>query len=327
MALAALWITAADFGLSVHAAAMSGQDFDVRTPFTRAEALTRGITDAQLRGRGYRQVLNGYYVCATAAADTTQRVRAALRIHPPGAFASHLTAARLYGLPVPASSDLHISVFDRNDRRQRTGVRSHVARADTTVELRRGVRVSSPSDTFMALATLLDLVDLVVVGDALVKRGLATPAVLVAAAAHSGERGAIRARKAARYVRAGVDSPMETRLRMLIVLAGLPEPTVNYILRDLAGDWLARFDLSYPDLKLIVEYDGRQHADDAAQWEGDIERREFLADGGWKLVVVTSKGIYREPERTLQRIAEALRRCGCRISAPSDAWRPHFPTA
>ena len=43
-------------------------------------------------------------------------------------------------------------------------------------------------------------------------------------------RGAKLARRAARFVRDGVDSAMETRLRMLLVLAGLPAPEVNFIL-------------------------------------------------------------------------------------------------
>jgi len=47
-------------------------------------------------------------------------------------------------------------------------------------------------------------------------------------------------------VRIGVDSPLETRLRLLIVLAGLPEPKVNHQLRDQHGDVVMRFDLSYP---------------------------------------------------------------------------------
>ena len=48
-------------------------------------------------------------------------------------------------------------------------------------------------------------------------------------------RGAKLARRAARFVRDGVDSAMETRLRMLLVLAGLPAPEVNFILPPRPG--------------------------------------------------------------------------------------------
>jgi hypothetical protein len=54
---------------------------------------------------------------------------------------------------------------------------------------------------------------------------------------------------------------METRVRLLIVMAELPEPTVNVIIRGEDGSWRMRFDLCYLDQRLIVEYDGRHHAD------------------------------------------------------------------
>jgi hypothetical protein len=67
-------------------------------------------------------------------------------------------------------------------------------------------------------------------------------------------------------MRDGVDSPMETRLRLLIVFAGMPEPTVNVIVRGEDGSWRMRFDLCCLDQRLIVEYDGRKHADSTEQW-------------------------------------------------------------
>jgi len=113
---------------------------------------------------------------------------------------------------------------------------------------------------------------------------------------------------------------------MLIVLAGLPEPEVNVAVRDGEGRLLFRFDLCYPELQLIVEYDGRQHAEDADQWLSDIDRREWIDDERWRILIVTSKGLFREPERTLRRIQSALRKQGHRDARGplSDAWRPHF---
>ena len=115
----------------------------------------------------------------------------------------------------------------------------------------------------MDLATGLDLVALVVLGDSLIRAGRTSTAVLRDAATAWRGRGAKLARRAARYVRDGIDSAMETRLRMLLVLAGLPAPEVNFILRHPDGSWWMRFDMCYPSLKLIIEYDGRQHAEDS----------------------------------------------------------------
>jgi hypothetical protein len=59
-------------------------------------------------------------------------------------------------------------------------------------------------------------------------------------------------------------------------------------------------------LRLIIEYDGRRHAEDSRQWLTDIFRREELDQMRWRLVIVTSEGIYRDPLRTLVRVRDAL---------------------
>jgi very-short-patch-repair endonuclease len=100
---------------------------------------------------------------------------------------------------------------------------------------------------------------------------------------------------------------------MLIVLGGLPEPQVNYILREQNAEWSSRLDLCYSDLKLIVEYDGRHHAEVRAKWLNDIKRREALERDGWRFVIVTSEGLYEAPFDTLQRVRLALIERGCHV--------------
>ena len=131
----------------------------------------------------------------------------------------------------------------------------------------------------------------------------------------------------AKWVRTGVDSVMETRLRMLIVLAGLPEPTINHILRANDGSWLRRIDLSYLDLRLAIEYDGRQHALDTKQWNSDIRRREELEQQGWRFIVVTADSLYGDPLGTLERIRTAVSKRGATITRrqPSPEWSRCFP--
>jgi hypothetical protein len=83
---------------------------------------------------------------------------------------------------------------------------------------------------------------------------------------------------------------------MLLVLAGLPAPEVNFILRHPDGSWWMRFDMCYPSLKLIIEYDGRQHAEDSNQWLHDLRRREALDRMGWRVIVITKHDYYETPE-------------------------------
>ena len=67
-----------------------------------------------------------------------------------------------------------------------------------------------------------------------------------------------------------------------------------------------RFDLSYPGLKLIIEYDGRHHAESSSQWQRDLSRREELDRLGWRLIVVTSDDFRDAPEAVLNRVRDAL---------------------
>lgn len=311
---------------SVHEPAL-----DVSRPFTYSHGIAAGLSPGALRGRQYRRIMHRVYISAAAPQRPFERVEAALLLHAHAerAYASHTSAGRVYGLPLPERlSDEHVTVFHKPDRRSPRGVCPHLAPPSGSVLLLHGIRVSAPDPVFLELASLLNLVELVVVGDALVGQRRTTPEQLVAAAAAHRGRGAAVARRAAAHVRRDVDSPMETRLRMLIVLAGLPEPKVNVKVNYPSGRPRFRLDLSYPDLKIDVEYDGRQHRDDNDQWDHDVLREEWLVNDGWKLVKVTHRGIYREPAATIERVRSAIRARGGRLpNRLSDDWKPFFPAS
>jgi hypothetical protein len=208
----------------------------------------------------------------------------------------------------------------------RAGVAAHLGTSSAQTTIRAGLPISTPMQAFVELASIgVSLIDLVIAGDSLVKANDLDPQEFIAAAKAFEGRNAKRARRAAALIRAGVDSPMETRIRLLIVLAGLPEPQVNFILRIAGGRWRWRFDLCYPEYKLIIEYDGRHHAFDSDQWIHDLERREWLDQDGWRIVIVISEGIYETPLRTLQRVRAALDERGARVpKAFRQEWTRHF---
>lgn len=293
-------------------------------PFTRTDLIELGIDPKSLRGSDYHAIFRGVWV-PSAAVDDDTRIRAAVHLHPPGAIASHFSAARLYDLPVPEHPFEHVTVFKSRDRRSRPGLKSHVTKRPRRIQTVRGIPVLDPVSTFIQLAGSLSLVDLVVLGDAIVKRFKIKPSRLVAQCRKSGDYYAARASEVALLVREGVDSPMETRLRLLIVLAGLPEPMTNVRIYNEDGTLRRRFDLYYPDGRLIVEYDGRQHANNSAQWHADLERREEFDAEGYRIIVVVGRDIYREPLATLERIRSALIARGVTdVPAISDGWREHF---
>ena len=230
----------------------------------------------------------------------------------------------LWGGVVPDDPDIHVT--SPGARCKTAGIVGHRAKRGQTVTVRRGLRLTTPIQTFLDLAQVLDLVDLVVLGDSLVKKRRCRLEDLLEVAGEATGPGAALARRAASLVREGVDSPMESRLRMLIVLAGLLEPKVDYRIYSSDGALLYRFDLAYVGHGLVIEYDGRQHADDASQWEADIRRDEQLDDWHIRRVVVLAKDIYNTPAKTLSRIISAMRAKGMPVPPLSNEWRGYFPS-
>ena len=289
------------------------------SPFTRAQADAAGITPNELRGPRFALVFRGVHAHRADAGDLWVRARAALLVHPAGATLAGLTAATLLGVPTPEQSEVHVCVSTAADRRPRPGLTSLVDSRPRGLARVDGMPVVAGTALFLQLATALDLVDLVIAGDAMVRRGLVTLEGLRGVCSAVRGRRAGHARRAAALVRERVDSPMETRLRLLLVLAGFPEPMVN---PTVAGRY--RVDLCWPQLRLVLEYDGRQHREDLDQWDSDIERNAWFERQDWLLLHVVARDVFQRPGELLERVyADWLRRGGRPFPLRAD-WRPHF---
>lgn len=300
---------------------------DPSQPFTRADARSAGLPLSDLLSRKFKRLFYDLYLDASIPESPQIRALAALKVSPAGSHISHHTAAELWGGVAPDDPAIHVSVPTAAARTRRQGITAHLRLEGLRTMEQDGITLSAPSACFLELAAIgVGLVDLVILGDSLVRKNLVSVERLVEAAAAYSGRGALVARRAAGLVRAGVDSPMETRLRLLVVLAGLPEPEVNVVLRDSDGEWLMRFDLKFRRVRLILEYDGRQHAEDARQWGRDLARREALDRAGYRILVIRAEDIYGTPEETLARIRTALHELGGQVPRRlNPQWRRHFP--
>lgn len=283
----------------------------------------QGITAWDLRSGRYRRLVRGVYIATTTPVTPLVLAEAGLLVAGEGSVVSHQTAARVWGGVVPDDGLVHVTCL----RRPRgSGVKSHRPKPGQRGTSVRGIAVTTPASTFVDLSDELGLVDLVVLGDSLVRAGCVTAEQLVAAAATYQGKARRLARRAASLVRGEVDSPMETRVRLLMVLARLPEPVVNHKVRWPDGRVRWRFDLSFPTFGLVIEYDGRQHAESDEQWDHDIDRHEWMDGRDVRLVVVWSKDVCRTPARALGRIVAAMRDRGMRVPRLSDEWRRYFPS-
>ncbi|MBT2516509.1 DUF559 domain-containing protein [Streptomyces sp. ISL-90] len=97
---------------------------------------------------------------------------------------------------------------------------------------------------------------------------------------------------------------METLMRLLLVAGGLPEPLIGVPVPVGDGSIVLHPDLAYPDLRIAIEYEGDDHRD-AGRWHRDIERRELFEDAGWRVIRVTSRAVFHEPERLIARVRRA----------------------
>lgn len=276
------------------------------------EARWAGVPRQRLRRRDLFRVHHGM----RATREGVGALTAYLPLLRPGDRVSHTTAAELYGTPLPLvrQGQLHVTAGPGLTRPRRPGIRgaSDDGRGSATVG---GVPVSTPEECFLELAGMLGRDDLVAAGDFLVLdprfpepgRPWTTLERLESAAAEPGRRHVRAARAALALVRPGVESRQETRLRLLLTDAGLPEPACGYPVHGVDGRVIGVFDQAWPRHRVLGEYDGDQHRISTIQYEKDIRRFDAAAEAGWTVIRVRARGLGDGSRETVARFRRALR--------------------
>ena len=193
---------------------------------------------------------------------------------------------------------------------RRAGVAGHqLAIPDASITGVNGFRVSGPPELWCELGSQLAVDELVVFGDALVRRRqpLCTLDDLRRATEDAkGRPGRTRLKRALKRVRPGVDSPMESRLRLFLRDAGLPEPEVNGTIVDKYGEFVALGDLVYAQHRVVVEYDGGHHRTIEKQYHRDIDREYAIRATGWEMIRVNKTHLRNRAAIAVARVAWAL---------------------
>ncbi|WP_458107174.1 endonuclease domain-containing protein [Arthrobacter sp. R3-55] len=210
----------------------------------------------------------------------------------PRCAVSHVTAALLWSMPLPlyleeegASGQIHVTRRQEIGRVKRRGVAGHRAPLlARDVRVLNGVQLTSPEWTWVDLSRHMGRSSLVAAGDFLLAREnplSSMEAIQEVIDRRPKVKGIRMAREILPLLRVGVDSPQESRLRLKIVDAGLPEPAVTQPVFDEHGRYISTPDLQYKEYKIAMEYEGDHHRSDPVQWGKDIERDDRLRAMGW----------------------------------------------
>lgn len=289
---------------------------ELGTTFTTSEARDLGVTKARLRAG---DLAAPFRAVRTKVPPSTvdETCRAYLLRAGPDEFFSHVTAARLWGIPLPAAlkrgPQLDVAVRLPSFPPQADGVLGHRLQRWIRVVRLRGLPTVDPVECWVELASILDVDDLVVAGDHLVRREkpLATVEELWdAVAGAKWVRGVPKLRRAIPLVRPGTDSPPESVTRLILIRGGLPEPVVGHKVFD-GGEYVGRPDLAYVEERIAIEYEGDGHRTDQETFRRDIERKERFHDAGWRTLRVTAEHL-QVPAALVVRVHRALRESSTR---------------
>lgn len=219
---------------------------------------------------------------------------------------THATAARLHrcfvwGVP-PA---VHITLpfaTSRSSYAEDTVTHHQQLPAEDIVRLKnpRGGQylVTTLERTVVDCARTLDLQRAVIIGDAALRQGADLALMLRMVEATPGSRGVRKARAVLAALDARSESPGESRTRLLLRSFGLQLPIPQFELITRAG--LYRADFAWPELKLILEFDGRikyfeYGSTDEAVFQ-ERRREKALMELGWTFLRVEWADLARPAE-------------------------------
>ncbi|NMN00182.1 hypothetical protein G1C96_0759 [Bifidobacterium sp. DSM 109958] len=245
------------------------------------------------------------------------------------------TALNLLGLQVPRSyaspGDRPVIVFDAPRALRRVpGTRpvtwSPLATPHAVIDV-DGVRCTSPAATFAHMARFCSLEHLVAIGDAMACRDATMHRAGVdvlrgfvdAAGRFVGRPNAVRA---LRLVRERVDSPAETRLRLLATRFGLPCPEPDVIIA--VEPTKIRIDMGWPRYRIGLDYQGAHHR---AQYEDDLYRANAILTHRWTVFQVTAGmiGTKEGAAWLFAQVAQALAHAGADVGpvrdVPMSVWQ------
>ncbi len=276
-------------------------------PFTPTQARAHGVSRRSLQGRAYRRLGQRIYLPADVEICPAVRLAAAALVMPADSAVSGLWAAHAWGVDLLSAAEADVEVTVPRECRVESHpglVVAHALLPAADVVVVDGLRVTSQWRTAFDLARRGPRDEAVIALDAMLFARLFSQAGLARYfEAHAGWRGLRSARAHLRLAEDRVESPMETRLRLVLHDGGLPRPVVNESVCDDSRRFLARPDLRID--RVIIEFDGAVHRS-AERHREDVRRQNALVNAGFVVLRYTAADVYRRPARIVAEVRAAL---------------------
>ena len=267
--------------------------------------------DEHVRRRLLVPVGRGSYRVAGSPPTFEARVMGAIVIHGPGTWASHRTAAGVWGLAgFPRDHRIELlRPVDGSNQRQGAKVHRSTLILPHHVTRTNGVPVTTPARTLFDLAATNGPERLErAVADA-VRRRLCTDAALRVVTAEMGGRG----RPGTRRMRQVLDGrgivPTESELedlgRAVILAAGLPEPEWQADVFDAEG-WIGRVDGLYRAEQVILELDSQEWHGQRVDLLHDARRDRRAVAAGYLVVRARWSDLTQRPEAVVAQLRALL---------------------
>jgi very-short-patch-repair endonuclease len=238
-------------------------------------------------------------------ADTILQLQSALRRLPPGAAFSGLTALWLHGVGLDSGERIEVTVPPAAGVSGRSGLllrRSTLGPRD--VVRIRGLPATRVPRALAEVCCNQSLTEAVVMADAaLHQRRVSVDDLRCWVRENRGRHGIRRLRQVIELAEPAAESPMESRLRMVIVLGGLPRPRSQVTIRNSEGAFVGRPDLYYELERLGIEYDGAVHRDSLAD---DNRRQNRLLREGVRLLRFTARDVVGDPDFVVNQVRGML---------------------
>jgi hypothetical protein len=275
---------------------------------SRRQALDAGVTrhmlDWAIEVGELLAAAPSVYVVAAAPRTWRQRLMVAVLDAGPGACVSHRAAALLLGIARAGAPEIVEITSPRTRTHRLDGVIVHrlLDLADEHVMLVDGIPCAGYLRTLVDIGAVEPFWE---VRDML-ERCLSRRLITVGGAEWAVTRHSRRGRNGVGVLRRVLDdralyrsmpdSVLEARMARIFVQFGLPMATFQHVVLDERGEFVARVDFAYPELRRAFEVKGWEKHGTPWATEADFDREHRLDRLGWRVTSFTYWHVVKRPK-------------------------------